>query len=220
MTETLSYPEHIKTGRFAWQASVWSGPWNWTNDVAFIALGSNQSCAHGLPAHIMLAARQVLARDMDVLAASPLYVSNAWPDPADPPFLNAVLAVNWPNKTLDLLDLCHAVERRFGRERHARWAPRSLDLDILAHGARVLPDRTVWSEAEAAGMADVQTSGLYVPHPRALVRAFMTRPWADVAPDFSHPVSGQTIAVHARALDGAQACEPISWAKAETLHLL
>ena len=73
-----------------------------------------------------------------------------------------------------LIDLLHAVELRFGRERRARNAPRTLDLDIVDMDGRVEnpPDVPI------------------LPHPRAHERAFVLAPLLDVAPDWVHPALG------------------------------
>lgn len=64
-----------------------------------------------------------------------------------------------------------------GRERWARNAPRTLDLDLIAHGRRVLDE-----------------PGLVVPHPRAHERLFVMGPLAEIAPDWRHPVLEKTAA--------------------------
>ncbi|TIR94843.1 MAG: 2-amino-4-hydroxy-6-hydroxymethyldihydropteridine diphosphokinase, partial [Mesorhizobium sp.] len=65
-----------------------------------------------------------------------------------------------------LLDLCLDVERRLKRVREERWGPRLIDIDILVFGDRVIHE-----------------TGLEVPHPRMLERAFVLAPLAEIAPD-------------------------------------
>jgi 2-amino-4-hydroxy-6-hydroxymethyldihydropteridine diphosphokinase len=67
------------------------------------------------------------------------------------------------------------VEAAFRRERRARNAPRTLDLDLVAHG------RTV-----------IEAPGLTLPHPRAHERLFVMGPLAQLAPGWRHPISGRT----------------------------
>lgn len=76
-----------------------------------------------------------------------------------------------------LLEALLAIELAHGRARSVAGAPRSLDLDLVLHGATVLnePD-------------------LVVPHPRAHLRMFVLEAAADVAPDLAHPVLGSTLA--------------------------
>ena len=67
------------------------------------------------------------------------------------------------------------LEALFGRVRKRPNAPRTLDLDLIALGRRVIdqPD-------------------LKLPHPRAHLRRFVMGPLAEIAPDWRHPVLGQT----------------------------
>jgi 2-amino-4-hydroxy-6-hydroxymethyldihydropteridine diphosphokinase len=64
------------------------------------------------------------------------------------------------------------IERDFGRERRVRWAPRTLDLDIL----------------DFAGL--VAAAPLCLPHPRLHERAFVLAPLAEIAPHWRHPMLG------------------------------
>ena len=70
-----------------------------------------------------------------------------------------------------------ALEAQFGRRRHLRNDPRTLDLDLIAHGRTVL-----------------DTPDLVLPHPRAHERLFVMGPLAEIAPDWRHPVLGETAA--------------------------
>ena len=93
--------------------------------------------------------------------------------PAQPPYLNAVLvaATAGPRSPLGgvdplaLLERLQALELRFGRERHERWGPRHLDLDLL------------W-----CGAVHCRTPGLELPHPRLLERGFVLAPLAAIDP--------------------------------------
>jgi 2-amino-4-hydroxy-6-hydroxymethyldihydropteridine diphosphokinase len=76
-----------------------------------------------------------------------------------------------------VLTRLHAIERLCGRERDApRWAPRSMDLDVLLY------DDLVCDEP-----------GLKLPRPDLLKRAYMLGPLAALAPEVVHPTEGLTI---------------------------
>jgi 2-amino-4-hydroxy-6-hydroxymethyldihydropteridine diphosphokinase len=63
------------------------------------------------------------------------------------------------------------VERLCGRPPDApKWAPRTIDLDILLYGDRVSDE-----------------PGLVVPRPDLIKRAYMLKPMVDIAPDIMHP---------------------------------
>ena len=80
-------------------------------------------------------------------------------------FANAVALIESDLGPSALLTSLKAIEREFGRRSGRRWAPRVLDLDILA-----------WSGGR------VRTPRLTVPHPRLAVRAFAIGPLAIIAP--------------------------------------
>ena len=85
---------------------------------------------------------------------------------AGPDYLNAVVALETRLSAPALLDALQALELQAGRERPYRNAPRTLDLDVLLYGS-----------------ARIESARLTVPHPRMLLRAFVLRPLAEIAPD-------------------------------------
>ena len=119
--------------------------------------------------------RSLLAAAIDELAAHPgivveevsaLYRTPPWGKTDQPPFLNAAIRVGTTLAPRALLAAVLAAERRLGRERTARWGPRTIDIDILLFG-----DRTV------------DEPGLHIPHSRLTERAFALAPLVDVMPE-------------------------------------
>lgn len=135
------------------------------------------------PQQIVPAAVRALAAFCRVGGTSSLYRTPAWPDPADPPFCNAVAVLETAPPPEALLEAMHAIEAGFGRRRSRRNAPRTLDLDLLDYEGRIFT-----------------SASLTLPHPGILERAFVLIPLAEVAPAWRHPVTG------ALAADLAQAC--------------
>lgn len=154
----------------------------------YIALGANLSNGPHTPRETLAAALDALSEaGVRPVARSSDWSSPAWPDPSDPPYVNAVARVESDLAPRALLDLLHRVEARFGRERSIRNAPRTLDLDLLDHQGRV--ERGV--------------GGLELPHPRATQRAFVLLPLQEIAPDWRDPASGRPIADLVEALPRA-----------------
>lgn len=148
-----------------------------------IALGSSLPSRAGTPGETLTAALAALeAEGVELRKISSFRQTTAWPDPADPPFTNAVALVRTSLQPVALLKLLHAVETAFGRVRSRPNAPRTLDLDLLAHGGTVLEE-----------------GSLILPHPRLAERRFVLEPLAEIVPHWRHPVTGLT-PVHMLAL--------------------
>jgi 2-amino-4-hydroxy-6-hydroxymethyldihydropteridine diphosphokinase len=161
---------------------------------AFIALGSNLAGRFSDPKVAVEAAIAALnSVDIQMVASSRLYRSAAWPDPSDPEFVNAVISVETALPASVLLARLHEIEMAFGRERRHANAPRTLDLDIVDYGGAVsLPGKTP-----------------ILPHPRLADRAFVLLPLMDIAPDWRHPVTGQTIRALVAALPDPSGATPL-----------
>lgn len=144
--------------------------------MILIALGANLPSRVGTPAATLRSALEILPqRNVAIEAVSPFYRSSAWPDPRDPAFVNAVARIATQLPPSGLLAALKDTERAFGREHARQNAPRTLDLDILDYGQRV------------------ENGPPVLPHPRLHERGFVLIPLRDVAPDWTHPVSGLSV---------------------------
>jgi 2-amino-4-hydroxy-6-hydroxymethyldihydropteridine diphosphokinase len=131
--------------------------------TAYIGLGANL----GDPAATLRAALSELAAQPGIgdCTASPFY--RTVPIDTDGPlFINAVARIHTTLAALALLDVLQAIENAHHRERPYRYAPRTLDLDLLLMDG-----------------IEMHTERLTVPHPRTHQRAFVLRPLQDLAPD-------------------------------------
>jgi 2-amino-4-hydroxy-6-hydroxymethyldihydropteridine diphosphokinase len=110
-------------------------------------------------------------------ALSGVWETEAWPQGSgQPDYYNAVAELDGVGLTPQpLYAVLSQIERDFGRERREKWAPRTLDLDILAMDGFV------------GGFGDIA-----LPHPRMQDRAFVLAPLAEIAPDWRHPGSGRS----------------------------
>lgn len=102
-----------------------------------------------------------------LVARSSDYRTPPWGVTDQPPFLNCAIVAETRLDPPALLARAQAVERQFGRDRtrERRWGPRPLDIDLIAYGD-----------------ATLDTPDLTLPHPRALERAFVLVPLAEIAP--------------------------------------
>ncbi len=107
-----------------------------------------------------------------LLVVSGVYETPPWGDPDQPDYLNAVALVAADNPAPAWLELAHDLEQRAGRVRdpQRQFGPRSLDVDVIA----------VWTDDGDPVRSDEPDYTL--PHPRAHLRAFVLRPWLDIAP--------------------------------------
>ena len=135
----------------------------------FVGVGSNlgpeKNVTHGL---------RLLHAELGVRGVSTFYRTPALDRPQDPPYANGVVEVGDALGPLDLKVLLERLERTLGREpTEDRYAPRTLDLDLLLHGDRVL-----------------SSDAMTLPHPDIRTRAFVAIPLLELAPDLVLPDSG------------------------------
>ena len=90
-------------------------------------------------------------------------------------FINLVIGLDTNNSVDTVIAHLHQAEEACGRPRNApKWAPRTMDLDLLLYGDLIRED-------------------LRVPRADLLKRAYMLRPMAEIAPDVVHPVAKKTM---------------------------
>jgi 2-amino-4-hydroxy-6-hydroxymethyldihydropteridine diphosphokinase len=185
----------------------------------FLSVGSNLGDRLGHVRAAVARLRQV--PEVTFLTASRLYFTEPWErqpgggaagggaeDQADW-FYNCVVVVETSLDPLALLEHLQGIEGMLGRIRTAasleeqRYEARTLDIDILLYGDRVISahDR------------------LHVPHLMLHERQFVLRPLADLAPDLEHPVLYETIQVLLDRLEDEHAVMPADvperWFEAE-----
>jgi 2-amino-4-hydroxy-6-hydroxymethyldihydropteridine diphosphokinase len=152
---------------------------------ALIALGSNIDPERNLPAAV---ARLAAHPDIEVVAASGVYESPPLGRPGDPWFRNAAVAVETSLAPAALRGELRLLEAELGRVRgEDRYAPRSIDLDLAAY----------------EGFAG-ELEGNRVPDPEIGQRAFLALPLAEVAPDWTDPARGRSLAEIAASFDAVR----------------
>ena len=99
------------------------------NEVAYVALGSNL----GDRARYLADARAALARlpASRVLATSQIEETAPLGGLQQPPYLNQMVKLETALAPRELLAHLHDIELELGRTRRERWAPRTIDLDLV-----------------------------------------------------------------------------------------
>ena len=140
----------------------------------YIGLGSNLAD----PAEQLRSALNALGQlpQTSLAGVSAFYQSDSLL-PGQPRYTNAVAALDSDLAPLDLLDALQTIENDQGRERLERWGPRTLDLDILLFGDRLIDEPR-----------------LKVPHYQIQERAFVLYPLAELAPKDLRLADGRTLA--------------------------
>ncbi|MPY87624.1 MAG: 2-amino-4-hydroxy-6-hydroxymethyldihydropteridine diphosphokinase [Luteitalea sp.] len=147
-----------------------------------IALGSNLGDRR---THLEYALVR-LAEHVSSLTTSSVHDTTAVAPEPQPDFLNAAVVGVTVLAPRELLDFLLQIEQERGRSRLHACAPRTLDLDLILYGERI-----------------VDEPGLHVPHPRFRDRLFVLDPLSEIASDWIDPITGMTVAsLRARLLKG------------------
>lgn len=137
----------------------------------FVAAGSNVE-----PERYLARALAELERDFGELQRSPWYRNQAVGFEGDD-FINCVVGFDTSLPVDEVIARLRRIEALCGRQPDApRWAPRSMDLDILLYGDLLRDEPR-----------------LKLPRPDLLKRAYMLGPLADIAPEVRHPTAGASI---------------------------
>lgn len=131
--------------------------------VAALSLGGNVG---DVPQAFVKALEALEARGAQVVACSSVWRTPPWGKTDQPDFFNIAVLVRTSLDDRALLALCLDIETSAGRVRAERNGPRTLDIDILTYGEKIIDE-----------------PGLTVPHPRMLERAFVLVPLAEIAPE-------------------------------------
>ena len=142
--------------------------------TVYIGLGSNL----GDRVCNCVAAVRELSRVCSIEALSSLYETEpVGVNGEQPPYVNAVLKAASGLDPSALLEALQSIERTLGRLRtEERWAPRTIDLDLLLYDNLV-----------------VDSPGLTLPHPRMHTRRFVLVPLCEIEPTVVHPVLSRPV---------------------------
>ena len=140
---------------------------------AYLLLGSNM----GNSKELLLEATSIIASTIGpVTTTSSFYATAAWGNKNQPDFLNQIIIVDTNFTATALLKTILAIEKKMGRVRTFKNAPRIIDIDILFFNNEV-----------------ITTKSLIVPHPEIQNRRFVLIPLCELTPTFLHPLLNRTI---------------------------
>lgn len=151
--------------------------------TAYLSLGSNLDKERNLPQAVRL-----LAAHGRLLAVSAIYETAPVGNPDDPTFFNAAVALETALSPLELKQqVLAAIEQCLGRQRSADPnAPRTIDIDISLYDDAIL-----------------DLGKRHIPDPEILRFVHVAVPLADLAPDYRHPETGESLAAIAERLTAA-----------------
>ena len=162
---------------------------------AYVGLGSNLG---DRLAYLRHAVARLAAHPCVCLRGASRLVQTSPIGPPQGPYLNAVIALDTTLPPDGLLALCQLIERAGRRGCSIHWGPRTIDLDVIDFGGLV-----------------AEGPGLRLPHPELANRPFVLAPLQDVAPEWRHPVTGDTVgAMRGRLGSAGGAVEVVARAEA------
>ncbi len=139
----------------------------------YLLLGSNMGNSQQ---QLKVATRHIEERIGKITHWSSLYATAAWGNPDQPDFLNQVIIVETTLTAEETLEEILLIEKKMGRIRTVKNAPRMIDIDILFFNREV-----------------ISADRLTVPHPEIQNRRFVLTPLNELSPGLIHPVLNQRI---------------------------
>lgn len=152
-------------------------------EIVLLSIGSNIE-----PERFLVEAVELLARQLSIDRVSRVFETLPVGEGPAASFLNAALAIHCDEEPEDLkFRILRPLEAELGRVRTSNPnSPRTIDVDISLFGQRIVHQRGAQLE---------------IPDPEILTQAHVAIPLADVAPDVTHPQTGQTMAAIASRFD-------------------
>jgi 2-amino-4-hydroxy-6-hydroxymethyldihydropteridine diphosphokinase len=139
----------------------------------YLLLGSNMGNSK---ASLSKAAVQIEKQIGIVTRQSGLYSTAAWGNTKQPDFLNQVIIVKTKLSALQTMQTILSIEKKMGRTRTVKNAPRVIDIDILFFNKEI-----------------IEQEYLSIPHPQIQNRRFVLVPLNQLSPNLMHPVLNKTV---------------------------
>ncbi len=157
--------------------------------IAYIGLGSNLGDRKSYIDKAIQSLRETseikVERVSNIIETKPLSNSN------QPMYLNCVTEINTSHSPENLFKQLIRIENSLGRKREEKWASRTIDLDLLLFGNKI-----------------IKTDKITVPHPQTHLRSFVLTGLCQLNPNLIHPVLNETVEVLASRLNGCDFIMP------------
>lgn len=166
--------------------------------MILVAIGANLSFENRTPEQTLRAAIERLqkAQGLEIEETSRFYKTAPVPAGDQPDFINGMIRLETDCVPHDLMRLLLETEKEFGRSRREKWGARTLDLDLIDFNGSKIDEV-------------VDGTNLVLPHPRLHERLFVLAPLRDLAPNWVHPETGQSIDEMIDGIEGEQAVESL-----------
>ena len=138
---------------------------------AYLAIGSNLG---NKIRNIDIAKFELEKNKIKILKSSSNYISESWPNPDNPNYINNIIKIKTSLAPLELLKICNMIETKLGRVRSKKNAPRTCDIDIIDYDKKILNEKN---------------NKLILPHPRMNERNFVLLPLFEIEKSWKHPKS-------------------------------
>lgn len=139
----------------------------------YLLLGSNMGNSKGQLSKAIIHIEKEIG---NVIRQSSLYATAAWGNTNQPDFLNQVIVVETNLTAMQIMQTILHIEKKMGRLRTIKNAPRNIDIDILFFNKEIIEHRM-----------------LSVPHPQIQNRRFVLVPLNQLSPNFKHPVFNKSV---------------------------
>lgn len=139
----------------------------------YLLLGSNMGNSK---ANLSKAVVQIEKQIGTITRQSGLYSTAAWGNTKQPDFLNQVIIVETKLSSLQTMQTILNIEKKMGRIRTVKNAPRVIDIDILFFNKEI-----------------IEEEHLFIPHPQIQNRRFVLVPLNQLSPNLKHPVLNKTV---------------------------
>ena len=139
----------------------------------YLLLGSNMGNSKQ---QLAIAEKHIEKNIGNIIRCSSLYQTAAWGKTDQPDFLNQVIIVETELAANDTMQAILSIEKKMGRLRTIKNAPRIIDIDILFFNKEI-----------------IESSALSIPHLQLQNRRFVLIPLNELSPNLIHPVLKKTI---------------------------